>query len=67
LEIADEIAAKSPMATRLAKQALNLIEHMPLDDGYQVEQLHTLILSGSEDSKEAAAAFLEKRSARFSS
>lgn len=65
LEIADQIAAKSPTATRLAKDALNLIESMTLETGYHVEQLHTLILSASADSKEAVSAFLEGRLAQF--
>ena len=61
LEIAADIAAKSPVATRLAKHALNSIEFMTLRDGYRFEQNMTMELSRFEDSKEAMAAFVEKR------
>lgn len=59
--IAAEIAAKSPVAIRLAKHALNTIEEMSLRDGYRFEQTMTGELGKSEDSKEAMRAFVEKR------
>jgi enoyl-CoA hydratase len=65
LAIAAEIAAKSPVATRLAKHALNTIEFMTLRDGYRFEQNMTGELSKTEDSKEAMRAFVEKRPPRF--
>lgn len=65
LGIAREIAAKSPAAIRLAKRTLNTIEDMSLRDGYRYEQNMTAELGDHPDSREAAAAFLEKRSARF--
>ena len=61
MEMAREIAAKSPVAIVLAKHALNTIEEMSLRDGYRFEQNMTTELSHTEDSKEAARAFLEKR------
>ncbi len=61
LELAREIAAKSPLATKLAKHALNQIEEMTLRDGYRFEQSMTGELSKTEDSKEAMRAFVEKR------
>ena len=61
LVIAREIASKSPLATGLAKHALNNIEAMTLRDGYRFEQTMTGQLSQSEDSKEAMRAFIEKR------
>jgi enoyl-CoA hydratase len=66
LAIAAEIAAKSPVATRLAKHTLNTIESMTLRDGYRFEQNMTGELSRSEDSREAMRAFVEKRAPRFS-
>jgi enoyl-CoA hydratase/carnithine racemase len=66
MAIARDIAAKSPTAVRLAKHALNTIEELSLRDGYRFEQNMTVQLSGHPDSKEAMAAFLEKRAARFS-
>ena len=61
MEIASEIAAKSPVAIRLAKHALNTIEELSLRDGYRFEQSMTGQLSGTEDSREAMRAFVEKR------
>lgn len=65
LELAREIAAKSPLAIKLAKHALNQIEEMSLRDGYRFEQTMTGELSKSEDSKEAMRAFVEKRDPVF--
>jgi enoyl-CoA hydratase len=59
--LAAEIAAKSPIAIRLAKHALNTIEEMSLRDGYRFEQNMTGELSKYEDSTEAMRAFVEKR------
>jgi len=66
LEIAREIAAKSPLTSRLAKHALNQIEEMTLRDGYRFEQSMTAELGKSADSKEAIRAFVEKRKPVFS-
>jgi len=63
--LAKEIAAKSPVAVRLAKHAMNAIEFMSLRDGYRFEQSMTAELLKSEDSKEAIRAFLEKRPPLF--
>lgn len=65
MEIAGEIAAKSPVAIRLAKHALNTIEELSLRDGYRFEQTMTGQLSQTEDSKEAMRAFVEKRKPEF--
>lgn len=65
MTIAAEIADKSPAAVRLAKQSLNTIEDMSLRDGYRYEQNMTAQLSEHPDSKEASAAFLEKRKPVF--
>ncbi len=59
--LAAEIAAKSPVAIRLAKHAMNTIEFMSLRDGYRFEQDMTGELSKYEDSREAMRAFVEKR------
>ena len=65
LGMAREIAAKSPIAIKLAKHALNQIEEMSLRDGYRFEQSMTGELSRTEDSKEAMRAFVEKREPVF--
>jgi enoyl-CoA hydratase len=65
LEIAREIAAKSPLAVKRAKRMLNTVEEMPVRDAYRYEQTVTVELSHSEDAKEAQRAFLEKRKPVF--
>lgn len=63
--LAEKIAGYSPTALRLAKQVLNRIEDMNLKEGYQFEQGFTVKASGHPDSKEALAAFKERRRANF--
>jgi enoyl-CoA hydratase len=65
LDLAREIAAKSPVAVREAKRAFNTIEEMPARDAYRFEQSVTVALSHTEDAKEAQRAFIEKRKPRF--
>ena len=65
MAIAREIAAKSPVAVREVKRALNAIEEMPARDGYRFEQTVTVALSKTEDAKEAQRAFIEKRKPEF--
>ena len=65
MEIAREIAAKSPIAIKLAKIGVNAIEEMSVRDGYRFEQDMTAELGRYEDSKEAMRAFVEKRPAVF--
>ncbi len=65
MQIAAEIASKSPAAIRLAKRTLNTIEDMSLRDGYRYEQYMTTELGDHPDSVEARTAFLEKRKPRY--
>jgi len=60
-ELAGVLAAKSPIALRLAKESMNRVEHLPLKDAYRTEQDYTARLLGFDDAAEAKAAFLEKR------
>jgi enoyl-CoA hydratase len=62
---AARIASFSPTAVRLGKQILNRIETMELQAGYEFEQGYTVKMSDHPDSKEALAAFREKRAPRF--
>jgi enoyl-CoA hydratase len=64
-EFAGRVAAKSPVALRLAKQSLNLVERMDIDTGYEVEQQFSFRLAAHPDAAEGAAAFREKRSPRW--
>jgi enoyl-CoA hydratase/carnithine racemase len=66
MEFGRDLASKSPFAMRLAKETLNAIEDMTLRDGYRYEQNMTVQLRDHPDSKEAAAAFFEKRPAKYS-
>jgi enoyl-CoA hydratase len=59
--LALDVAAKSPVALRLAKQALNRVEHLPLEEGYRLEQDYTARISRFDDSREAREAYLNKR------
>lgn len=65
MELARNIASKSPKAISLAKRAINTVENMPLRDGYRFEQNLTNEMVQHEDSKEAMRAFLEKRKPVF--
>ena len=65
MDLAANIAAKSPLATMLAKDSMNTIENMTLRDGYRYEQNNTARLSKTDDAREAVAAFVEKRAPRF--
>ena len=65
LEIANTIAAKSPVSTRLGKHTMNVIEDMSLRDGYRYEQDMTAQIGKTNDAKEAQRAFAEKRAPVF--
>ncbi|MET0198745.1 MAG: enoyl-CoA hydratase-related protein [Rhodococcus fascians] len=64
-ELATELAAKSPIAMRLAKESMNRVEYLSLKDGYRTEQEYTARLQGFEDAQEARRAFLEQRDPDF--
>ncbi len=59
--LAREIASKSPIAIKLAKQAVNHIEVMNVISSYRNEQNFSYELFTYEDSREARLAFIEKR------
>lgn len=59
--LAASLAAKSPIALRLAKESMNRVEDLPLQDAYRIEQDYTDRLLRFEDAAEARAAFFEKR------
>jgi enoyl-CoA hydratase len=64
--LAREIVAKSPLALRLAKESMNRVEHLPLDEGYRLEQDYTARVSRLDDAGEARDAYREKRAPRWS-
>lgn len=61
LELAASLAAKSPIALRLAKESMNRTEGMPLKEAYRTEQSYTARMLSFEDAAEARAAYLDKR------
>jgi len=63
--LAATIAAKSPIALRLAKEAVNAAYEMSLTDALAHERRLFYLLFASEDQKEGMAAFLEKRDPDF--
>lgn len=65
MSIAREIAEKSPLGIRYAKQSCNFVELMPPRDAYRVEQGYTVELSKTDDAREAKQAFIEKRKPVF--
>lgn len=64
--LAQEIAAMSPVATRLAKEAVNRAFETPLEEGLQFERKNFYLCFASEDQKEGMRAFIEKRMPRYS-
>jgi enoyl-CoA hydratase len=64
-KVANEIAARSPVAVRLAKMAINKAFEMGLSDGIDFERELFYLLFASEDKAEGMKAFLEKRKPEF--
>jgi enoyl-CoA hydratase len=58
---ATQLAGKSPIGLRLAKESLSRVEHLPLIEAYRIEQDYTMRMTRYEDAAEARNAFLEKR------
>lgn len=63
--LAAEIARKSPIALRLAKESLNRTEYLPFKEAYRTEQDYTARLRAFADSAEVVQAFLERREPQF--
>lgn len=65
LKLARDIAAKSPMAVRFAKEAVLKAFEGTLSDGLDYERKMFYMLFGTEDQKEGMKAFMEKRKANY--
>jgi len=65
LQLASEIAARAPVAVRLAKEAINHAFESFLSDGLEDERRAFYMLFATHDQKEGMQAFVEKRKAAW--
>jgi enoyl-CoA hydratase/carnithine racemase len=65
LELAGRIASLPPLAVRAAKAAVNAAQELPLSEGLARERQAFFSLFATEDQKEGMAAFVGKRSPRW--
>src|SRR5215203_1595354 len=63
--VAREIAAKSPIAIRLAKEAVDAAFESPLSVGLELERRAFYLARASDDATEGLTAFVEKRKPEF--
>jgi enoyl-CoA hydratase len=63
---AEEFAAKSPIALRLAKESLLRLEGDQVEEQYRLEQDYVTRIRTFDDSREAIDAFVEKRAPSWS-
>jgi enoyl-CoA hydratase len=65
LKLAQEVAQLSPIAVKLAKEAVLKAYDSPLSEGLEFERKNFYLLFATDDQKEGMAAFVEKRAADF--
>jgi enoyl-CoA hydratase len=65
MALAQEMARKSPLALRLAKECVLKAFETPLSEGLEYERRSFYMMFGSEDQVEGMKAFIEKRPAKF--
>jgi enoyl-CoA hydratase len=64
-KVAQEIASKAPIATRLAKEGIDRAHEGPLQLGLEYERRLLYLAFASDDAKEGLTAFMEKRKPDF--
>lgn len=65
LELAQKIAANSPLTLSIAKEAVRAAERLPLEDGITYERDLFCLAFSTEDKAEGVKAFLDKRPAEW--
>ncbi|MDP2188158.1 MAG: enoyl-CoA hydratase-related protein [Sphingobacteriaceae bacterium] len=65
VKLAREVVQLSPIAIKLAKEAVLKAYDSPLSEGLEFERKNFYMLFATEDQKEGMAAFVEKRAAEF--
>jgi enoyl-CoA hydratase len=65
LKLAKTVAAQAPLATRLAKDAVNAAFETSLEQGLEAERKNFFLLFSTEDMREGMRAFIEKRKPDF--
>jgi enoyl-CoA hydratase len=65
VKLAKEVAARGPIAVRLAKQAVLAAFETTLEEGLEMERKNFFLLFATEDMREGMRAFIEKRQAEF--
>jgi enoyl-CoA hydratase len=65
LNLANEIAARPPLAARFAKEAINKAFEESLSEGLEFERRLFYFLFATDDQKEGMRAFIEKRPAEW--
>lgn len=65
IRLAAEIAARAPVALRMAKEAINAAYEMPLQAALAHERRLFYLLFSTEDQKEGMEAFIDKRPAEW--
>ena len=63
--LAAEVAARAPIAVRMAREALRYGAETTVRDGLEVERRNFYLLFDTEDQKEGMRAFLEKRTPEY--
>jgi enoyl-CoA hydratase len=63
--LAAEVAARAPIAVRLAREAVRYGAETTVRDGLEVERRNFYLLFDTEDQKEGMRAFIEKRTAEY--
>ncbi|MCQ3932047.1 MAG: enoyl-CoA hydratase [Chloroflexi bacterium] len=65
LKLARDIAARAPVAVRLARESVNAAFELPLSEGIRLERRNFYFLFSTEDQKEGMNAFVNKRPAKW--